>query len=154
MSRNGLFQMWIKISKTSEVIFRSDGHTDINRVASLKKISTFLRYYMDTQNCHKFNLLSIVSHFSGREGTMVYNLYWYPKFLLLLFTIKSLFTFIRCWLNSSIAKTFETIILCYKRDNFVSYHWGCATIYSSLPYPLRSLFTLGCYIARIILYFC
>ena len=43
-----------------------------------------------------------------------------------------------CFLTRSV-RIFQSIILIFRKDNFVNNHWGCLTIYHPLSYPLRSL---------------
>ena len=50
-------------------------------------------------------------------------------------------------------QTFQSIILIYRKVNFVSYHWGCTTINHPLSYPLISLFVISNYDLFEIFYF-
>ena len=52
--------------------------------------------------------------------------------------------FIEFWLVSIelSVQTFQTLILTNRRGNFVYYHWGCTSIFRSLPYLFRSLILL------------
>ncbi len=45
---------------------------------------------------------------------------------------------IGCFIKSSV-QPFQPLILIYRRDNIVYYHWGCTSIYRPLSYPFRSL---------------
>ena len=63
-----------------------------------------------------------------------------PKVLVFFVGFTNLGTFIGC-LNKLSVQTFQSLILIYRRGNFVCHHWGCTWIHLPLSYPFRSLFS-------------
>ena len=49
----------------------------------------------------------------------------------------------------SLPPWFQSLILIYRRGNFMYHHWGCTSIYWPLSYPFRSLATNNVYNLRI-----
>ena len=65
-----------------------------------------------------------------------------PKVLLnviLFFGSTTLGTFIEFWLVGSLSWVFKTLIVIYRRSNFVYHYWGCTSNNRTLSYPFSSL---------------
>ena len=57
--------------------------------------------------------------------------------------VQQLWELLLCLIGLSIKlifKTFKSIIVIYRRGNFMYHYWGCTSIYQSSSYPFKSLF--------------
>ena len=46
------------------------------------------------------------------------------------------------WFTMFSVQKSQPLIVIYRRDNFVNYHWGFTSIYPPLSYPFRSLYCI------------
>ena len=109
-----------------------------------KKI--ILGNFFVSKNCFNKGNISL----PGREGSLGCLLHQTPKFNNNVFLFNSLTTLgtwiLICWFITLCVSTFQPLILRYRRDNLVYFHWRrtITTIYH-LPGALQNAFSLTIY---------